>query len=143
MGKKHKSGNDPINDFIDWQNKQFTPWEYFSEGKLLPYIKADGNPKRAAILWFALSILSGFVGTVIIVGINTTYSSTARFNNGVPYKVYERYIFDFSFSKSWWIILIFVVYTLFCVLMGIRYCQRHKKAKSKRKERPKGRKKRH
>lgn len=45
-------GSDHLDDMLEWENKQYTPWEYAQEGKLPPYLKAEGNKKRAAILFF-------------------------------------------------------------------------------------------
>jgi hypothetical protein len=44
--------SDHLADMLEWQEKQYTPWEYAQEGKLPPYLKAAGNKKRAAILFF-------------------------------------------------------------------------------------------
>ena len=43
-----ENSNGYIEDFIEWQEKQFTPWHYISEGKVVPSISAEGNPKRLA-----------------------------------------------------------------------------------------------
>ncbi|MDN0031873.1 hypothetical protein QVN85_03055 [Oscillibacter valericigenes] len=42
---------DHIDDMLEWENKQYTPWEYAQEGKLPPVLKATGNPRLVAILF--------------------------------------------------------------------------------------------
>lgn len=43
--------SDHIDDMREWENKQYTPWEYAQEGKLPPVLKAAGNLGLAAILF--------------------------------------------------------------------------------------------
>lgn len=56
-------GPDHIDDMVEWGQKQYTPWKYAQEGKLPPYLKAEGNKKRAAILFF----VQGIIGTIVVV----------------------------------------------------------------------------
>lgn len=61
--------NDHIEDMLEWEEKQYTPWEYPQKGKMTPAMKAAGNKKLAAIpflvfggvfvLAIALSLISG------------------------------------------------------------------------------------
>lgn len=63
-------GSDHIEEMLEWEKKQYTPWEYAQEGKLPPYLKAKGNQKRAAILFF---IQGGII--VLIIGLTLLQDS--------------------------------------------------------------------
>jgi len=129
MGKKRGTGN-LIDNYVDWQKKQYTPWSYIQSGKLLPHIEATGNPKRVALLWFFQSALSLIIGITVVVGINTRYSSSYR--EGYSHTV-ERYYFEFSMENSWPVILLFGGLALIGLAGGIVYWQRYKRKKMKRK----------
>lgn len=49
--------SDHIDDMLEWENKQNTPWEYAQEGKLPSALKSTGHPGLAAIL-FCVRVVS-------------------------------------------------------------------------------------
>ena len=49
--KNKKRGQDSqLNDMLEWQNKQYTPWHYYQKGKTIPGIAGEGNLKVNAIV---------------------------------------------------------------------------------------------
>ena len=42
---------------IEWQNKQYTPWHYYTKGKTIPGISGEGNLRLKAIVITIIGIL--------------------------------------------------------------------------------------
>ncbi len=55
---------DYIDDMLEWQEKQYTTWEYPQMGKLPPHLAAPGNKRNAAILFFAQGVIG--MGLIIL-----------------------------------------------------------------------------
>jgi formate hydrogenlyase subunit 3/multisubunit Na+/H+ antiporter MnhD subunit len=126
--KKNRSGNNTINDFIDWQNKQFTPWSYMTGGRLSPFVEAKGNPKRISITWFAMFLIIVFLGVIYIVGTNTTTTFHMDESSG---EVHWSE-FNFDFQESWPFILSFCILSIYCLFFGIKYWQRYRRFRADR-----------
>ena len=105
--------------------------ELYAERKLLPHIEASGNPKRIAILWFMQSALSLIVGIIVVIGINTRYSSTYRYGDSRPVERY--YYYDFTLENTLPPAILFGSISLVGLAGGIVYWKRYKKAKLKEK----------
>lgn len=122
MKKNIKTKNGAIDNFVNWQNKQYTPWSYVSDGNLLPNVEATGNPKLYAIMLFALSLISVVVGTIIVVGVCTTVSG-----HWFAGKETVEYIFKFDLQSCWMIIVSFGLLAMFYLFFGVKYWQKYKK----------------
>jgi uncharacterized membrane protein len=129
MGKKNNR-HDLLHNMESWQNKQFTPWSYVSDGNLLPHIEAAGNPKRVAIIWFAQSVLSIVIGIIVVVGLSTTTHESYWEGQLNPERHYR---FEFSFQNSWPPMLLLGVISLISMLLGIVYWRKHTKLRQRRK----------
>jgi hypothetical protein len=62
---KHEKNH--MDDLQEWQENQFNPGYYVGNGKIPPYIKAEGNPILASIPFFVggLGMFAGFVLLII------------------------------------------------------------------------------
>lgn len=110
-------GSDHIDDMVEWGQKQYTPWEYAQKGKLPPVIKAKGNKKRAAILFFIQGIVCTIV--VVLVLINNQDS-----------------------EQGWLQLLIPAVFAVLCFMAAVNYLRQWKTIELKKeKERSKRKKK--
>jgi hypothetical protein len=66
--------SDHIEDMLEWENKQYAAWEYAQEGKFPPSLKAVGNKKLAAILFF----IQGGISVILIAIVILTSSKLAE-----------------------------------------------------------------
>jgi len=114
---KRTGKNEQLRDLTDWQQKQYTPWQYFSEGKLLPYIDTKRNPKRVAILWFMQASISIFLGIVTFIGYNTSTTQVDQED--------IKYVFKLR-SESWVFVLMFGFVMLFSLFFGFIYWKKYK-----------------
>lgn len=106
---KSKS-TDHIEEMLEWQEKQYTPWEYSQMGKLPPHLTAPGNKRNAAILCFTQAIL----GTAFI-------TLSLVFNK------------DEDSIGKWIFLVILVGYSILNYLAGINYLRKMKSGKLTRK----------
>ena len=102
---------DHIEDMLEWQEKQYTPWEYPQMGKLPPHLAARGNKKNAAILFF----VQAFFGLSFFVLYLTTEMS------------------DDTLGK-WITLVLLFAYSILCLMAGFKYLRKMKIEKQERKE---------
>jgi len=107
---------DHIDDLMEWGEKQYTPWEYAQEGKLMPFLKAAGNKKLAAILFFVQG------GACLLPIISAILNSSDLMNN-------------------WTGLLFPTLYTVLCLMIATNFLKKWKAEKPPKEERKTYRKK--
>lgn len=65
--EKHKP--DYIDEHDEWQRNQFVPGHY-TEGRIPPYIKYPGKPKRLALMFAVYSVVYFTLLAIVISGLN-------------------------------------------------------------------------
>lgn len=104
-------GTDHIEDMLEWQEKQYTTWEYPQMGKLPPHLAAPGNKRNAAILFFVQAVMGmGFVALYLIKGDSEDTLGNRMFLG------------------------ILFAYSILCLMAGINYIRKQKIEKLIRKE---------
>lgn len=103
-------GSDHIDDMLEWENKQYTPWQYAQEGKLPPVLKAAGNLKLVAILFLCQGGICVFVLALMI--LNSS-----------------------NLAADWAELLIPAAYAVICFLVAVNYLKKWKAKKAHRKKR--------
>lgn len=103
--------NEHIEDMLEWEEKQYTPWEYAQEGKLPPVLKAEGNKKLAAILYFVLG------GIFVLAAAGYLLSGAWA-----------------EFADNWPTLLITPVLAVLCLMAAANYLRKWKAEKLLRKK---------
>lgn len=109
-------GSDHIDDMLEWEKKQYTPWEYAQEGKLPPYLKAEGNKKSAAKLFYVQG------------GICVLFFSLIILNSS-------------NLEDDWTELLVLAAYAILCFIIATNYLKKWKTAKLLKEKRKAHRKK--
>jgi len=60
-----KHEKDYLDELQEWQENQFNPGHYIGNGKIPPYIKANGNPGLMAIVYYIGSIIAFGAGAFL------------------------------------------------------------------------------
>ena len=122
MGKNKKHGrNNQLNDMIEWQDKQYTPWQYSQKGKTIPGISGEGNLKLKTIV-------------VTIVGVLVIAGSIVGIITGIMYSDPElSYILLFVIGICVWDIA--VHWNKYNKLKVYKEMEKQKRQKKKRKRR--------
>lgn len=106
---------DHLDEMLEWQQKQYTPWKYAQEGKLPPHLKARGNKKLAAALFF-------FQGGVCLLILALTFA-----NSDKP-------------QENWAALLSLAIYSALCFFVASGYLRQQKaEVLQKEKRKKKGR----
>lgn len=122
--KKNKDEQNYVNDMIEWQEHQYTPWHYISKGKLPPESKAVGNQTLAAVSLFVCA----FLFIVLLIAI--------CYGSGSVYVAYDGNLV-FDFSENWQAPVILLSACLLYTLAGLGHLRANKKSKKAAKERRK------
>lgn len=109
--------SDHIDDMLEWENKQYTPWEYAQEGKLPPVLKATGNPRLVAILFLCQGCIC-----VLLLALMILNSS--------------------NLAEDWTELLMPAAYAVICFLVAVNYLKKWKVKKLFRENNQAHRKKR-
>jgi hypothetical protein len=104
MKMSKPKGSDHIEDMLEWEKKQYTPWEYAQEGKLLPILKAEGNKKLAAVFFY---VQSGIC--VLFIVLNILNSS--------------------DLMENWTNLLFISAYAILCSIIATNYLKKWKAAR--------------
>ena len=102
---------DHIEDMLEWQEKQYTPWEYPQMGKLPPHLTARGNKKNAAILFFVQAAFG--------LGFFVLYLTTGKSDDTLG---------------KWILLVLLFAYSILCLMAGFNYLRKMKIEKQERKE---------
>lgn len=97
-------GSDHTDDMLEWENKQYTPWEYAQEGKLPPALKAAGNSRLVAILFLCQGGIC-----VLLLALMVLNSS--------------------NIAADWTELLIPAAYAVICFLVAVNYLKKWKAKK--------------
>jgi hypothetical protein len=89
-----------INQFIEDQNNQYTPWNYATANRSHPMQEAKGNAKLYAILWIVFGSIYLFFAVLFLLGFDSA----------------DRIIGFFLFSSVW----------VICLLVAKHYFKVHK-----------------
>lgn len=105
MSKSKNS--DPIDDMIEWEETQYTPWEYSQKGKLPPHLAAPGNKRNAAILWLVQAVVCLLFAVMLLLKFDT-YDDTASDCISIG---------------------ILAIYSILCFVAGLNYIRKWKAEK--------------
>ena len=109
-------GSYHINDILEWEKKQYTPWEYAQEGKLPLFLKAKGNKKLAAILFYVQG------GICVLFFFLVIFSSS-------------------NLDEAWTELLVLAAYASLCFIVAANYLKKWKTVKLLKEKRKATRKK--
>lgn len=96
---------------LEWQEKQYTTWEYPQMGKLPPHLAAQGNKRNAAILFFAQGVIG--MGFIVL------YLTSGKSDNTLGNLIFLVLLFGYS---------------ILCLMAGVNYIRKRKMEKLIRKE---------
>ncbi len=103
---------DSLKDVIDFQNNMFNPGHYVGTGKVPPTVSAPGNAKPLVIFYFFLSFVFLALGFLSLFSdVDICYIGSIK--SPLANKIIT--------------LIIMLVISLFCLLLGCRYLKKAKK----------------
>ena len=96
-------GSEPIDDMIEWEEKQYTPWEYAQKGKLPPHLAAPGNKRNAAILWLVQAVVCLFIALMLLLKFDANDDTVSDYISIGILAIYSTlcFVVGINYIKKW------------------------------------------